>query len=270
MGAIRTSLKLIRLAGQGATLRDRCLAFFCSGLGVIGSRRRRIRRGFIVVIGSFGRAGQVRLQIRKGDRPVRVAMRQGNVADYLVVGELLMGGYSLPPEVRARPTAIVDGGANIGVFALQAATRFPGVRLTCYEPDTANLVQLRRNVDENQIAAEIVPKALWSRTADLFFHPGESYTGYVSGEPSPYPISCILPSVPEGCWLKLDIEGAEYEVLPALLAAGARPAIISMEIHDFNRRGEGLLTLLKQREYTIIGSFKAEDVCVVICAYLAK
>ncbi len=76
----------------------------------------------------------------------------------------------------------------------------------------------------------------------------------------------MLPVVSDGCWLKLDIEGGEYEVLPALLKAGPQPAIISMEIHDFNRRGEGLLVLLRQHDYAIAGAYKPDDVCITICA----
>lgn len=117
------------------------------------------------------------------------------------------------------------------------------------------------------ISAEVIPKALWSKTAELFFHSGESFTGFVSEDPSPYPISCVLPVVPDQCWLKLDIEGAEYEVLPALLEAGCQPKIISMEIHDFSRRGNKLLNLLKTHGYEWNESFLAIEQCVNIAAF---
>jgi len=235
----------------------------------MGHHRKRLRNFFIKAIGSFAQATDVRLSCRRGNRTINVNMRLGNVADYLVAGELVMGSYVLPPEIHATPTAIVDGGANIGIFALQASARFPHLPLTCYEPDAANVAQLRRNLTANGIEAEIIAKALWSRTAELFFHPGESFTGFVSADPSPHPISCMLPTVPDGCWLKLDIEGAEYEVLPAVLEARAKPAIISMEIHDFSRKGNQLITLLKSQGYRIIGSFQPADMCVNICAFRA-
>jgi glycosyltransferase involved in cell wall biosynthesis len=130
-----------------------------------------------------------------------------------------------------------------------------------------NFAQLRKNLDANEIVAEIVPKALWSKSAELFFHPGESYSGHVNAETSPYPISCIQPSVPDQCWLKLDIEGAEYEVLPALLKAGCRPGTISMEIHDFNHRGNFLLSLLKAYGYSWNELFQPTEPCITINAF---
>lgn len=267
MATFGTLIRCTRYAWNGHTMRDKRLAFLLAGLVGMGHYRRRLRQAWIRQIDGFGSDGYVRLAIRRDARRIVCDLRCKNEADYLVAGEMVMGGYALPHEVKARPTAIVDGGANIGVFALQASARFPDLPITCYEPDTANIAQLRRNLNENRIVAEIVSKALWSRSAELFFHPGESYTGFVSSDPSSFPISCLLPPVPDGCWLKLDIEGAEYEVLPALLSQNAKPAIISMEIHDYARRGESLLNLLRQHGYSIFGSFKSDALCVTVCAY---
>jgi hypothetical protein len=266
MSALKTSARLWQYSRQGDGLRDACLAFLCSGLGVIGRHRVGLRRLFFKAIGWFAQADQVCLRLNLPERIIAVRMRRGNEADYLVAGELVVGGYPLPAGEYTAPTAIVDGGANIGVFTLQAAARFPDVPVSCYEPEKANLEQLRLNLATNGVEAEIVPKAMWSKTEELFFHPGLSYTGLVNKEPSPFPIACELPRVPAGCWLKLDIEGAEYEVLPALLKGGAKPAIVSMEIHDFNQRGQGLLDLLRQFGYSIHGSFKPDAPCVTICA----
>jgi FkbM family methyltransferase len=267
MSGLKTSLKLLRLARQGCSLRDWCLAFLCLAVGVMGSHRRRLRHLFVKAISLYSQAGEVCLHFKLYGRMMEINMREGNEADYLVAGELIAGGYILPIDKRFVPTAIVDGGANIGTFALQASARFPNVALKCYEPDPANLEQLRLNLARNGIKAEIVPKALWSENTELFFHADLSYTGFVSPESSSHPISCELPQIPDGCWLKLDIEGAEYEVLPALLRQQARPAIISLEIHDFVQRGNGLLAALRQHGYSIHGSFKRTDLCVTVCAY---
>jgi FkbM family methyltransferase len=267
MSGLTTSLKLMRLARRGCSIKDSFLAFLCMAIGVMGPRRRCLRSLFIKIIALYSQAGEICLHLKIYGRAMEINMRKGNEADYLVVGELLAGGYSLPSCDHLVPTAIVDGGANIGVFALQAAAMFPNLPLKCYEPDAANIEQLQRNLKRNGIFAEIVAKGLWSENAELFFHPGQSYTGLVSTESSPYPISCELPQVPNGCWLKLDIEGAEYEVLPTILRQGLRPAIISLEVHDFSRRGSNLLDLLRQHGYSIQGSFKPNDLCATVCAY---
>lgn len=266
MNALKNSLRIWHLAGAGIGLRSRLLAFLCARYGNLSEKRQKLRTIIFRRIGCFARNGQVAVSFRVSGQPVSIFMRKGNKADYLVFGEMVMGGYKVPDNLAYHPTAVVDGGANIGLFSLFACATFPDIKVTCYEPDKENLAQLRRNLDANNIVAEVIPKALWSKTAELFYHPAESYSGYVDAKPSPYPISCILPAVPDGCWLKLDIEGAEYEVLPALLKAGCQPYIISMEIHDFNRRGDQLLSLLKAHCYEWDELFQPTAQCVTICA----
>jgi FkbM family methyltransferase len=266
MSAARTVLQLARQAAKGVRLSDRRRAFLCAGLGVMGRHRAAWRSRFSRWIGSGAQAGQVELQIRLAGNPVQLWMRQGNDADYLIAGEMVAGRYLLPPELRLRPTAIVDGGANIGVFSLSALAQFPGLPLVCYEPSEANLTQLRRNLTANRIAARVEPKALWSQTTDLFFHAAQSGAGWVSAAPSPHPIACVPPEVPEGCWLKLDIEGAEYEVLPVVLRGATRPALINMELHFFDRRGAALVAQLEAAGYVVHGTRQPTDLCVNLLA----
>ena len=266
MSAISNSLAIWRLANAGVGFRSRLLSFLCARFGNLSESRRKLRNILFHWIGWFAWNGQIKIFFRVSGQPLVILLRKGNRADYLVFGEMVMGGYKIP-EDSSRPTAVIDGGANIGLFSLFVHATFPGIKMTCYEPDQDNLEQLRKNLEANNIVAEVVPKALWSRTAELFFHPGESYSGFVNADQSPFPISCVLPKVPTGCWLKLDIEGAEYEVLPAIMEdGGGGPVVISMEIHDFNRRGESLLGLLRRHGYTIGGSFGPDDICVTVCA----
>ena len=266
MSAPGTALRTFRLARQGCTPRDTALAFLCAGLGSLGRHRIGARRRFESWIGRFAQAEQVRLRLRRPARSLTILMRRGNAADYLVAGELVAGSYPPPADAPGAPTAIVDGGANIGLFTLHASSLFPGVPVTCYEPDTANLRQLELNLAANGIPARIVPQALWSTPGERFYHPAQSYTGYVNDEPSDYPISCVVPEVPAGCWLKLDIEGAEYEVLPALLDSGAQPAWISLEIHAFSTRGQTLLDRLRRHGYEIRGTWQPQDTCITLLA----
>jgi FkbM family methyltransferase len=267
MNALKNSLEIWRLSSSGNGFRSRLLAFLCARLGNLSEKRRGLRAVIFKLIGCFARNEQINISFRTSRQTLTIFLRQGNRADYLVFGEMVMGGYKVPGQPSSRPTAVIDGGANIGLFSLFAHATFPGIKVTCYEPDKDNLAQLRRNLEANNIVGEVIPKALWSKTAELFFHPAESYSGHVDAEPSPYPISCILPVVPDHSWLKLDIEGAEYEVLPALLNSGCRPKIISMEIHDFNRRGSQLLSLLQAHGYEWHESFQGTEPCVTICAF---
>ncbi len=192
MNAIKNTLEIWRLAGASVGFRSRLLAFLCARFGNLSEAREGLRAMLLKMIGSFARDGQVAVTFRISGQPLNIFLREGNKADYLVFGEMVMGGYKLPDNLSSNPSEVIDGGANIGLFSLFAHATLPGVKLTCFEPEKDNLVQLRKNLAANKFNAEVIPKAMWSKTADLFFHPGESYSGFVNETPRliPFPACC--------------------------------------------------------------------------------
>lgn len=266
MNAVKNTLKIWQFSSAGVGFRNRLISFFCARYGNISRDKKNIRQLLYFFIGLFGNNSQISIKFLIFRKTYNILLRKGNMADYLVFGELVMGGYTVKYDPSVPIAEIHDGGANIGLFSLYAHAKYPDALLTCYEPDEENVIQLKLNLKANQIDANVVPKALWSKSAELFFHPGESYSGFVSEEKSPYPISCIYPSVPDTSWLKLDIEGSEYQVLPAILHAGCKPEIISIEIHDFRVRGGPLLELLSDNGYTWKESFDPNEECVALTA----
>ena len=63
----------------------------------------------------------------------------------------------------------------------------------------------------------------------------------------------MLPKIGPNCWLKLDVETAEYEVLPSLLNAREYPRWITMGIYHYDSRGHFLTELLSRDGYTLKG-----------------
>jgi len=251
----RTVYALWSRARVGVTWRDKWLAFLLAGLVSMGEHRVRARNWFFNRINACAREGQVHLRLRIGRRICTVAMRQGDREDFLIGGELVKRAYAPPPFT---PRQIVDGGANIGLFAIYANALFPEAKLVCYEPDEKNLAQLRYNLTINGIAADVQPVGLWSRETTLYYHPVSSCGGYIDETPPGIPVPCVVPRIEPDCWLKLDIESSEYEVLPRLLADGAYPRWISMELHAFAQRGQELLRLLEAHGYRVRGDVSPE------------
>ncbi len=256
-----TVRSLWRSAQIGATGRDRRLAFLVAGLVSLGLRRKATRRWFLKHINAFARDGQVTLALCLNGRPATFAMRAGDEQDFLIGGELVKGAYAPPPFT---PRRIVDGGANIGMFALFAHCLFPTATLVCYEPDERNLAQLRHNLAANAIPAQVNPVGLWSRATTLYYHAVTSYNGYVDESPPGAPIPCVVPDIGPDCWLKLDIEGGEYEVVPALLERGDYPRWLTMEIHHFDRRGRALIAQLEAHGYRVTGDLSPTASCVTV------
>ncbi len=267
MNAIKNTIKIWGLASQGVGFRNQLISFFCARYGNISRDKKNIRRILYLLIGLFGKNSQISIKFRISRKICNILLRKGNMADYLVFGEMVMGGYIMQNAPSVQIAEIHDGGANIGLFSIYAYANYPKALITCYEPDEENITQLKLNLKANQIDATVISKALWSKSAELFFHPGESYSGFVSEEKSPYPISCICPSITDNSWLKLDIEGAEYEVLPALFRAACKPSIISIEIHDFRGRGGSLLKLISENGYTWKETFGPNEECIALSAY---
>jgi FkbM family methyltransferase len=200
----------------------------------IDSRRLGWRRWIQGRLQRLARQGEVDVALRFQGRTFRLAVRVDDLGDYAIFGETIVGSY--PPPEGFTPDRIVDAGANIGLFALHARAAFPGAEIVCYEPNAENLARLRRHLSRNGVEADIKECGCWSHTTTLYFHRLASHTGFVDAHPPGDPIPCALPEVTADTWLKLDVEGAEYEVVPALLAQGMRPRFISMEIHS-NRAG---------------------------------
>jgi FkbM family methyltransferase len=227
----------------------------------MGDHRQSLRDKFAGWLDGRASGGDVSLRLLVNGRVVCFLMRKGNRADYLVGGEMIWGAYAPPHTV---PSAIVDGGANIGMFAIIAHAWFPEAPIICYEPDTANLLQLDRNLKINDISAKVVPKGLWSSSTTLYYHPSQSHMGYVDQTPSEHPIACTTPEISKGCWLKLDIEGAEYEVLPEVLGQTAKPSFITMEVHHNDNGGIALIQKLVDAGYILLNPYNSTVGCAII------
>lgn len=52
--------------------------------------------------------------------------------------------YNIP--IKEQPAYIIDGGANIGLFAIYIKNRYPDARIICIEPDPENFNLLQQNL----------------------------------------------------------------------------------------------------------------------------
>ncbi|HEY5087577.1 MAG TPA: FkbM family methyltransferase [Gemmatimonadaceae bacterium] len=132
-------------------------------------------------------------------------------------------------RVEASAKVIVDAGANIGAFSLYAAGRAPAARIIALEPFPSTSSRLRSTIESNGLSSRVVQRA-WALTAadgsrwmpfsDL---PSQSRNilSDASGDDS---AGVTVESVCLGTLfereriaridlLKMDIEGAEHEVL---------------------------------------------------------
>lgn len=141
---------------------------------------------------------------------------------------------------------IVDIGANVGFFTLFAAHRCPRALVHSYEPVPANFRQLHANLQRNpninvvahqQAVGAKAGSFSMSLNSDLEFTTAARLDHTATGrsiEVECASFSSVIQSLPDGrCdFLKLDCEGAEYEILygsPGDALAGVRQ--FAMECH---------------------------------------
>jgi FkbM family methyltransferase len=115
---------------------------------------------------------------------------------------------------------ILDCGANIGVAVLYLKQRYPGAEIVAFEPDNANFELIQKNISANNLSKVSIRKeAIWKENTTLQFA-GEGTQGSRinqdgSGnnmiEVKAARLKDLLTRKID--FLKMDIEGAEYEVV---------------------------------------------------------
>lgn len=137
----------------------------------------------------------------------------------------IFGGKSYPVGKSKNRKVILDLGANIGVYSLYTALENPNAKIFAFEPDKNNFNQLVNNIKINNLEKRIFPyqEAIAKKSGELIFYRDKvSSRGHSllrdSGDKivvNAISLETVFSRLKiEKCdILKMDIEGAEYEVL---------------------------------------------------------
>jgi len=186
---------------------------------------------------------------------------------------------------------VVDVGANIGLFSIYVKSRCPGARVLAFEPAPGNLDALRRNLDlHGNQDVTVYPCCLGTEASagvtltyypqlpgNSTLHPGEKELQrtlmaqrlgtedaaklFDATEVS-VPVqrlSTVLADgyadVPSIDLLKIDVEGAELEVLGGVDAADwARVGRVMLEVADFDGKLGEVERLLRSHGFSVSSS----------------
>ena len=145
---------------------------------------------------------------------------------------------------------IVDCGGNIGLSAIWFKRTYPGSRLTVYEADPRLCEILRRNLNGAGISdVTLHNRAVWTENALLGFEGTGDDRGRISAGGALSVEGIALADALPDCvdLLKLDIEGAEYEVLDHLCRTGAISRVVRLvcEFHVGRNQAVRLLSTLR-------------------------
>jgi FkbM family methyltransferase len=150
-------------------------------------------------------------------------------------------GYGLTPE-ELRNKEVIDVGANVGYFSVACAA-IGAYKVLSYEPVTSTHERLTRNVNLLSLADKVVThkQAVLGKPHDpLLIHLQSSHGAnslYVPGDKSEFVkvitlADCMQQTYSHNVILKLDCEGAEYDILlDTPDHVFDRVKIIHMEMH---------------------------------------
>lgn len=209
-------------------------------IGSDGASRRRLAR--LLLFPTRRPRPPTAIRVRAlGSRALYV--RPGTT-DAQVVYDTFTGGHHLPPaDLDPGAVRVVyDLGTNIGVTASHFAMLFPAARIVCVEPDPENAALARRNLEPWQDRCEVVEAAVWPSDGRIGFRlePGHEYGAQVVsklGGPGVRSVRTVSLASLVGTrdehvdYMKMDIEGAEREVLRASTDWARHVAVIRVETH---------------------------------------
>ena len=137
----------------------------------------------------------------------------------------------------ASPT-IIDCGANIGIAMLYFKARFPGAKVVCFEPNPAGCDLIDWHIRENGLRDVTLHRAGCGTSpgeAAFYVNATDSIVSSFYRERAQAGVEIKVPVVrlsdaitgPVDL-LKIDVEGAEWDIIEDLIAAGKMPLINSI------------------------------------------
>ena len=144
-------------------------------------------------------------------------------------------------KLRFTPDLILDCGAHIGLFSLLAAAVFPNAKIIAFEPNPNNVRLIRKQIAKNSLGIELIESPVSTQVSDRYFWQGNSHNGHLlQGENQAaigYKVRTVdLPAMlrgfkPARLLLKLDVEGEEESLFPALAPIFPPECAIYFETH---------------------------------------
>jgi len=205
----------------------------------------------------LARSGRLEIEYRNHGESRRIFLRSSQLtSDLQSALELAVGDcYRLGrlPE----PQLIIDGGGNTGLFTLAASARWPRACIVVCEPVPDNVKMIQTHLRMNGIEAEVLPVCLGGAPGRTRFYCREAVAGSISPD-RPYHsvIEVEVKTLSEVCrgrglgerpsLIKLDIEGAEVDVLEEFLQAPRPQTTIVGELHRRTALEPRLLALLRR------------------------
>ncbi len=154
-------------------------------------------------------------------------------------------------ETDAKQPVIYDCGANVGLASLFFANKFPNAKILAFEADKKISEIARNNLDSNNINnAEVINKAVWINEEQLnFSSEGADGGSLMNNSANKQLVQAIrlrdwLEKENQVDMLKMDIEGAESEVMLDCENSLGHVQHVFLEYHSYSKSKQNLSAIL--------------------------
>jgi len=213
------------------------------GLGAVfaGARRARlVEDPTRFVLREITGAGPSCYRLRSSG--LHICLRHRTPDGYALDQALLEDHFALPDPVlvvlkgRVGPLRVLDLGANIGLFGVAVLAHFPDAEFVSFEPETSNALVLRAVVAANgrEDRWQVVEACAAARDGTVAFEVGGFGISRVvesGAEAIEMPAKDVFPYLREADLVKIDIEGAEWEILEDPRLSETTASAIHVEYH---------------------------------------
>lgn len=141
-------------------------------------------------------------------------------------------------ESKEKHPVILDCGSNIGLSILDFKQQHPQSEIHAFEPDPTIFEILSSNLKENQLSGIFLNnEAVWIRNEDLHFASEGADGGQISDKGihvKGIDLNEYMSRMDRIDFMKMDIEGAEADVLPHITGQLHKVKNFFVEFHSYN------------------------------------
>jgi FkbM family methyltransferase len=152
----------------------------------------------------------------------------------------------------ANPKPVIfDCGTNIGMSILYFKEIYPDARILAFEAEPSIVSLLEFNLEANNITGiELVPKAVWKDSEGIWFGSESADSSSIYSKSAKKKIPSVrlrdyLEKENEIDFLKMDIEGAETEVLDDCRNSLSNVKNLFVEFHSYIGNPQGLADVIR-------------------------
>lgn len=206
-------------------------ARLCDKIKILLHVLARYRPGFWSLLHRFCGEKDWCITVKTPSGPARLVFNPLHTSELTVVDELLSGDIYI---VKSKASRFVDCGAFRGISTIYLQDQVKAVRVTAYEPQAENFAILTRRLGKYLPAADCVNAAVGPENSEVLFGGGGvgGSIGEVGNRVRMVRLCDELSAEkPSTLLLKMDIEGAEHEVLPDILPVLPQDCSLFLETH---------------------------------------